>query len=120
MNEDIDNLIAYLEKGNYLLKTTKSLNETFSKNVIVWKKDNGIPSNDVLTDLSIEYLFDMSSFLIIYHKKFPGQIISNSFVINGIAYRFSKAIKLLFSGDYSELADLLYKNRGAIIYLDFS
>ena len=108
-------ITTLIKEHGFLYSETRAVKEKKSVYEIIWSRTTTV-DNSIQT-LSIEYIFDMDSFLAFCKINCPDYEITESKTIKGIGLFFSEiAIWVLESGNkhYLDFANYLYKNRGTI------
>jgi hypothetical protein len=124
MDNTIEMMLRLIQIGEFFDPKVEEVQAKKSVFRISWKK-NATTLNTV-NSFSIDFIFDMNSFLPLYNQMFPQSVTSQERVLFGIAMGFSDVKHLIFSNDqdnYRELAKILepilHIKRGNITAKDY-
>jgi hypothetical protein len=117
MDSMIENLLAFIKHSHLRAKEiTKVENEHSHHYLLLFHKE--VRQNHSIVAFSLEFKFDIDSFLIKYKEWYTDHdAINESFVLEGITKFFqyiAEQVLIMGSQGYPELAHKLHQNRGAI------
>lgn len=116
MEPMIESLKNFVKQSHSGKPSIKKFPETKSEYVITWERNGG--DEILITSYTLNFKFDIDSFLIRYNELYPQHQIGESFVMTGISYLFTDVADLVLKWGrqgYDELAQKLYQKRGSIM-----
>lgn len=115
MYQVADNLVLFLKTAQLYVSEIKKVDGQKSEYTIVFK--TGKPQSHSVVSLTLNFMFDMDSFIIRYKELYPDHNANESFVLDGISeffYEVADHVLIMGAQGYDEFADKIHKFKGQV------